>query len=70
MRQPDVGENGGSKMTSVQRNENILLLRLGGHKILKDSIPRNGMKTNKKRMNGRHQTNSRRSLRWCFAMKS
>ena len=34
------------------------------------SIPRTGMKTNKKRMNGRHQTNSRRSLRWCFATES
>ena len=28
------------------------------------------MKTNKKRMNGRYQTNSKRSHRWCFATES
>ena len=66
MRYPKVGENGGRKTTSVQRNENILLLYLGGCKILGDSIPRTGMKTNKQRMNGRYQTNSRRSHTWCF----
>ena len=67
MRYLEVGENGGRKMTSVQKNENILLLYLEGCKILRDSILRIGMKTNKKRMNGRYQTNSRRSHRWCFA---
>ena len=35
-----------------------------------NSIPRIGMKINKKRMNGKYQTNSRRSLRWCFATES
>ena len=57
-------------MTSVQRNENIPLLGLGEREILRDSIPRIGMKINKKRMNGRYQTNSRRSLRLCFATES
>ena len=70
MRYPEVRENGGRKTTSVLRNKNILLLYLGGYKILRDSILRTGMKTNKKRMNGRHQTNSKRSLRWCFATES
>ena len=70
MRYPEVGENGGRKTTSVQRNENILLLYFEGCKILRDSIPRTGMKTNKKKMNGRYQTNSRRSHRWCFATES
>ena len=70
MRYSEVGENGGRKKIFVQGNENILLLYLGGHKIPRDSIPRTGMKTNKKRMNGRHQTNSRRSHRWCFATES
>ena len=68
MRYFEVGENGGRKTTSVQRNKNILLLYLVGCGILRDFIPRIGMKTNKKRMNGRYQrTNSRRSHRWCFA---
>ena len=70
MRYLEVGENGGRKMTSVQRNENILLLYLIGWGILRDSISRIGMKTNKKRMNGRYQTNSRRSHRWCFTTES
>ena len=70
MRYFKVGENGGSKTISGQENKNILLLYLEGHKILRDSIPKTGMKTNKKRMSGIHQTNSRRSHRWCFATES
>ena len=63
-------ENGGRMTTSVRRTENILLLHLGGCRILRDSIPRIGKTSNKKRMNGRYQKNSRRSLRWCFATES
>ena len=70
MRSPEVGENRGRKMISGQENGNILLLYPGGRKILGDSIPKTGMKTNKKRMSGRHQTNFRRSHRWCFATES
>ena len=55
MRYPKVGENKGRKTTSVQRNENILLMYLGGCKILRDSMLMTGMKTNKKRMNGRYK---------------
>ena len=61
--------NRGRKTTSVTRNENIPLLRLGGRKILRNSIPRIEMKINK-RMNCRYQSNSRRSLRCCFATES
>ena len=66
MRSPEVGENGGRTTISRQENGNILLLYLGGCKILGDSIPRTGVKTNKKRMSDRHQINSKRSLRWCL----
>ena len=47
-RRAEVGEKGGRKTTSVLRNENILLLCLGGRKILRDSIPRIGMKTTRR----------------------
>ena len=56
---PKVGENEERKTTSEQRNENILILYLGGCKILRDSILKIGMKRNRRRMNGRYQTNSR-----------
>ena len=52
------------------RNDNILLLCLGGYKIQRDYIPKIGTKTNKRKMSGKHQTSFRRSLRWCFATES
>ena len=67
---PEVGEKGRRKTTSGQENENILLLYLRGRNILRDSIPRTGMKANKKKMSCRHQTNSRRYHRWCVATES
>ena len=50
-----------------QRNKNILPQYLGGYKIWRDSIPKIGKKTNKRKMIGKHQTSFRRSHRWCFA---
>ena len=70
MRYPEFEENVGRNTISGQENGNILLLYLGVHKILRDSIPKTGMKTNKKRMSGRHQKNSRRYHRWCFTTES
>ena len=70
MRYPEGGENKGRKTISGQRNQNILLLCLGGYKILKDSIPKIGTKTNKRKMSGKHQTSFRRSHRWSFATES
>ena len=52
------------------RNKYILLRYLGGCGILRDSILKIGMKINRRRMNGRYQTNSRRFHRWCFAKES
>ena len=66
MRYPEGGENEGRKTISGQKNESILLLCLAGYKILRDSIPKIGIKTYKKKMSGRHQT----SFRWCFATES
>ena len=59
MRYPKVGESEERKTTSGRRNENILLRYLGGCGILRDSILKIGMKRNRRRMNGRYQTNSR-----------
>ena len=69
MRYPKGGENEGEggEMISGQRNEYILPQYLGGYKIWRDSIPKIGKKTNKRKMIGKHQTSFRRSHRWCFA---
>ena len=66
----EVGENGGRKTTSAQRNENILLVHRRGRETLRDSIPIIGMMINRKRMDGKYQTNSRGFLRWCFTTES
>ena len=70
MRELEVGENGGGKTTSKRRNKEILLVHGRGRGTLRDSIPRIGMMINRKRMNGKYQTNSRGFLRWCFATES
>ena len=61
-----------------QRNEDdiraakqsILLLYLIGQGIHRGSMLKNGMKINKRKMIGKHQTSFRRSHRWCFTTKS
>ena len=39
---------------------------LGEHGTQKDSISKNGMSLNNKKMNGRYRTNGRGFCRWCF----
>ena len=70
MRYLEVGENGGGKTTSPRRNKNILLVHQRGCGTLRDPIPRIGMMINRKRMNGKYQTNFRGFIRWCFATDS
>ena len=60
----------GGKTTSARRNKNILLVHPRERGILRDSIPRIGMMINRKRKNGKYQTNSREFLRWCFETES
>ena len=67
MRYPEGGENKGRKTISGQRKKNILLRCLGEYKIPRGSISKIGMKINKRKMIGKHQTSFRRSHRWCFA---
>ena len=57
-------------MIAGQRNKNILPQYLGGYKIQRDSIPKIGTKTNKRKMSGKHQTSFRRYHRWCFATEN
>ena len=51
-----------------KREHSQLCLR--GYNILRDSILKIGIKTNKKKMSGRHQTSFRRFQRWYFATES
>ena len=46
-------------MISNRKNVSTLPRYLGEHGTQKDSIPRTGMSLNKKKMNGRYQTNGR-----------
>ena len=55
---------------SRQTKENIILLYLGEYSIPKGSMLKNGVKINKRKMIGKHQTSSREPLIWCFATES
>ena len=55
---------------SGQTKENIILLCLSEYSIPKGSMLKNGVKINKRKMIGKHQTSSREPLIWCFATES
>ena len=67
---PEGGENDGRKTISSWRNEDTRPQYHRGYKIQRDSIPKIGTKTNKRKMSGKHQTSFRRSHRWCFATEN
>ena len=67
---PKGGENEGKKTISGRRNKDTHLQYPGGYKIQRDSIPKIGTKTSRRKTIGKHQISGRKSHRWCFATKS
>ena len=70
MKFPKSGENKGKKTISARRNKDTQLQYHGEYKIQRDSIPKIGMKTSKRKMIGKCQISGRKSHRWCFTMES
>ena len=54
MKSPEGGENGGRKITSGLRNVEIRPQYLGEYKIQRNSILKIGMKSSRKKTNGKH----------------
>ena len=63
MKSPKGGENEGKKTISGWRNEDTHLQYHRGYKIQRDSIPKIGTKTNKRKASGKRQISGRKSHR-------
>ena len=60
MKSPQGGENKGKKTISGRRNEDTHLQYHGGYKIQRDSIPKIGTKTSKRKTVGKCQISGRK----------